>query len=171
MFIFQQIINKGEIIIKVLHNSVDMTTIRLVTEEGLKTMSTEDALELAYDEGLDLVCMKDSDNICKLMDYNKYMYALKKSKKQTKQLVVKEIKLNPEIAMHDLDIKLNGARKMLVQGCRVKVILSYKGRMMQRIDSGEILMHKVIEGLANYSVIHTPLKKEGNNWVVVFDKK
>lgn len=149
----------------------NLTVVKLVTEEGLKSVTLGEALKKANEEGMDLVLLNDRDNICKIMNYSKYLYEQKKQKKVQKKLVTKEIKFGPGIAEHDLNIKIKNAKKMLSNKNRVKFIMTFRGRITQQMDYYKPTMEKLIEMVSDVGKVYMPLKREGNNWVVIIDAK
>ena len=94
---------------------------------------------MAEDEGMNLVAMNNDEiPVCKIMDYSKFLYnQQKKAKQATKnRSELKEIKFNPTIAEYDLGIKAKNASRILGEGDKVKVSITYKGRMMAQIKGG-----------------------------------
>lgn len=125
---------------------------------------------MAEEQDLDLVLVNEEKGICKIVNYSKVLYEQKKAKKQSKGITLKEIKFNPGIAQHDLNIKLKNAEKIVKAGDRVKLIMQYRGRLAQRIEDGREVMEGCIEQLSEIAKVYSPLKREGNNWVVTFEK-
>ena len=112
-----------------LHNINDAITspvVRVVgdnVEQGI--LNLKDALEQAYEQGLDLVEISPTANppVCRIVDYQKFMYELKKKQKEQKskstKIVIKEIRLGPQTDDHDFDFKLNHAIRFLKEGSKV----------------------------------------------------
>ncbi len=109
---------------------------RVVSPEGemLGIISKEEALEKASSYGLDLVCVSPDSKpvVCKIMDYGKHLYKMKKKAKKSKknQTVVelKELKLRPNTDTHDLLTKIKHAKKFLEDGNKVKFTVFFRGR-------------------------------------------
>lgn len=126
-----------------------------------------DALRLAEEKGLDLieVVPNASPPTCKIMDYGKYKYELKKkaaeSRKKQVEIDIKELQLRPRTEQHDLDVKIRHARRFLEEGDKVKFILRYKGREMAYQDMGEKVLRSVVEALQDMAITETPPKMEG----------
>lgn len=102
-------------------------------------MSIDEALEIAESEGLNLVAMnEDKVPICKLMDYSKFLYNKKKAAKNNvkSRVELKEIKFNPNIAEYDMEIKAKNVGRILGEGDKVKITITYKGRTVAFIKSG-----------------------------------
>ncbi len=126
-----------------------------------------DAIKLAEEKGLDLieVVPNASPPTCKIMDYGKYKYELKKkaaeSRKKQVEIDIKELQLRPRTEQHDLDVKIRHARRFLEEGDKVKFILRYKGREMAYQGMGEKVLSSVVAALQDMAVVETPPKMEG----------
>ena len=136
--------------------------------EQLGVMSSRDALEKAYDEGYDLLCVAPNAQppVCKILDYGKYRFeAQKKAKEAKKNQQVTEIKplrLSPVIDTHDFETKLKQATKWIESGLKVKIDMRFRGRMMTRQEVGMKIMNDFIEQLSEISSIDKEPKLEGN---------
>ena len=154
------------------------TKIRLVGEDFAEAdiVSLDYALDKAFDNGLDLVEMAERDgiSICKIMDYQKFLYEQKKAKKQSvKKIDVKEIKFGCMIADHDLEVASKKASKILNEGDRVKVLVIFKGRQMAFANTeGPKVMNKFLSlfDKESYTVVK-PQKLEGYTYTTVIEKK
>ena len=111
-------------------------------------MNSEKALDLAYDQGMDLVMMSAQANppVCKIMDYGKFCFErdkrAKEAKKKQQVVELKEIQLSCRIETHDFETKLKHAHKFLSSGNKVRVVLRFKGREMSHQDLGAEIMEK-----------------------------
>jgi|BioPla2DNA2_1021312.scaffolds.fasta_scaffold05573_8 translation initiation factor IF-3 len=145
--------------------------VQIVGTDGLsEVMSVKQAMEMANEDNLDLVQVseKEGTSICKLMNYSKFLYEQKKKEKETqsKKEVVKEIKFGPTIAEHDLKIKAKSALNNLEHGCRVKVVVMYKGREVDRIKDGKALLEKFASILpSNIMIVRGPVI-DGRNYIM-----
>jgi len=141
--------------------------------EQIGIVPTEKALELAEEEGLDLVEVAPQANppVCRIMDYGKYKYEesqkAKRAKKKQHVIQVKEIKLRPKIEDHDFEFKLRHARKFLSKNNKVKVTLMFRGREITHADLAIALMERFVENLEEDGIVESPIKKEGRNLVTV----
>ncbi len=141
--------------------------------EQIGIVPTEKALELAEEEGLDLVEVAPQANppVCRIMDYGKYKYEesqkAKRAKKKQHVIQVKEIKLRPKIEDHDFEFKLRHARKFLSKNNKVKVTLMFRGREITHADLAIALMKRFVENLEEDGIVESPIKKEGRNLVTV----
>ena len=117
--------------------------------ENLGPMQLNKAIELAKQEGLDLIEISPNANppVCKIMDMGKYKYDLQKkanqAKKKQKTVSLKEIKLRPGTETHDYNFKIKNAKKFISKGNKVKFTVKFKGREMQHTELGKELIHRL----------------------------
>lgn len=134
----------------------------------LGIMSKNDALQIAYDDDLDLLCVAPNAQppVCKILDYGKYRFeAQKKAKEAKKNQQVTEIKglrLSPVIDTNDFNTKLKQATKWLEAGNKVKIDMRFRGRMMTRQEVGLKIMNEFIEKTSEISSVDKTPKLEGN---------
>ena len=121
--------------------------VRLVGDSAdARIMSFREAMELANSMELDLVEISPQANppVCKIMDYQKYLYELKKKQKEIKaksaKISVKEIRLGPNTDEHDFNFKVKHAIGFLQEGNKVKVDVFFKGRSIMYKDQGELML-------------------------------
>jgi translation initiation factor IF-3 len=137
----------------------------------------KDALELADEQGLDLVEIspKASPPVCKIVDYKKFLYERKKKQKEIKaktaKVVVKEIRLGPNIDEHDFNFKLKHAIKFLQDGAKVKVDVFFKGRMIIYKEKGEVVLLRFAQELEEYGKVERLPKLEGKRMIMVIAPK
>lgn len=161
----------GSINKNVVNEAIQNKKVQIVGADGLSdVMTVKQALELATTAGLDLVevSVKEGVSVCKLMDYSKFLYEQKKREKsnQSKKEVTKEIKFSPSIAEHDLKIKAKSALNNLENGCRIRVVVMFKGREVDRIKEGKVLLEKFASILPeNIMLVRTPII-EGRNYIM-----
>lgn len=147
------------------------------TGEKLGVLSKRDALNAAYDRGLDLVLVSPDAHpaVAKIMDYSKYRFEQQKKakemKKSQKVISLQEIRLSPVIEQNDLMTKSKNARKILEKGNKVKVSLRFHGRMITHQDIGEAVVKKFIESLADCSQQESPVKLDGKSLFTVLAPK
>lgn len=136
--------------------------------EQLGVMLRREALEKAYDEDLDLLCVAPNavPPVCKMVDYGKYRFETRKKAKEAKKnqhnTEVKPLRLSPVIDKHDFETKIKQATKWLEAGTKVKVDMRFRGRMMTRQEVGMKIMNDFIEGLSEISSVDKAPKLEGN---------
>ena len=119
--------------------------VQVIGSEGsnLGSMPIKKAIELAKQEGLDLIEISPNTNppVCKIMDIGKYKYDMQKkaskAKKNQKTATLKELKLRPGTEIHDYNFKIKNAKKFLTKGDKVKFTVKFKGREMQHTDLGK----------------------------------
>ena len=127
-----------------------------------------EALEKAYDEDLDLLCVAPNAQppVCKMVDYGKYRFEAQKKAKEAKKnqqtVEVKPLRLSPVIDTHDFDTKLNQARKWLEGGMKVKIDMRFRGRLITRQEVGMKVMNDFIEKLSDIASVDKTPKLEGN---------
>ncbi|MBT5017536.1 translation initiation factor IF-3 [Planctomicrobium sp.] len=133
--------------------------VRVVDAEGemLGEMETAKALELAKEGGMDLVVVGDTaaPPVCRIMDYSKVRYEKKKKSAGPKQhrTQLKQIRLRAKIGEHDVQVKVDSARKFLVRRDKVKINVMFRGRENAHHDLGRDLLNNVIEMLSDVSTV------------------
>ena len=132
---------------------------------------------MAEELGLDLVEISPSANppVCKIMDYRKFLYEQKKKQKEIKaktaKVVVKEIRLGPNIDDHDFNFKLKHAIKFLQDGAKVKVEVFFKGRSIVYKDKGEYVLLKFAQELEEYGKVERLPKLMGKRMIMIMTPK
>lgn len=123
---------------------------------------------MAQDMGLDLVEISNTSTppVCKIVDYQKFLYERKKKDKEQKakaaKSVVKEIRFGPNTDEHDFNFKLKHAIKFLEEGAKVKAYVHFKGRSIAYKEKGEIILLKFAQELEQYAKVELLPKLEGN---------
>src|SRR6476661_7825721 len=136
-----------------------------------------DANALAKSQQLDLVEISPGANppVCKIIDYNKFLYDEKKKKKEmkakSKTSEVKEIRFTPNTDDHDFDFKVKHAEKFLQDGNKVKAHVQFKGRAIMFKERGELLLLKFAERLADVGQPEALPKMEGKRMLIIFAPK
>lgn len=140
-------------------------------------VSIREALAIAESHGLDLVEISPTANppVCRILDYKKFLYELKKKQKEIKaksaKIVVKEIRLSPNIDDHDFDFKLKHAMKFLEEGSKVRVDVFFKGRMIVYKDQGELVLLKFAQDLEDFGKVEQLPKLEGKRMMMMIAPK
>lgn len=143
--------------------------VRVIDETGEQRgiLPIKEALHLAEEKGLDLVeiAPQATPPVCKVVDYGKYLYDLKKQQKKAKkkQKIIRlhEMKFGARTEEHDLSHKLRKIEEFLDEGDKVKMTVFFKGRQMQYREMGMALLNKVAERLKEIAVIELPARYEG----------
>jgi translation initiation factor IF-3 len=129
--------------------------------------SIEAAQKMADDLGLDLVEISPGAEppVCKITDYQKFLYQQKKKQKELKarqtKVVVKEIRFGPNTDSHDFNFKLNHAKSFLQEGAKVKAFVFFKGRSIVHNEQGEILLLQFAQELEDLGKVEQMPKLEG----------
>lgn len=153
-----------------INNEITAPVVRLVTEEGAHEIATTEALKMAREQELDLICISDSGRIpvVKIDDYNRYLYEKNKKKKDQEKkarlnsIDNKEIQLSTSIADHDLEIKASKMDKMLEKGARIRIVIRYRGREMARISEGPAKLTKLTDKITAKYKVEKMARIEGN---------
>ena len=138
---------------------------------------TPEALKIAKDLELDLVEISPGANppVCKIIDYNKFLYEEKKKKKEmkakSKTSEVKEIRFTPNTDDHDFEFKVKHAEKFLSDGDKVKAHVQFKGRAIMFKERGELLLLKFADRLKDVGALEGLPKMEGKRMLVMFAPK
>ena len=149
--------------------------VQVISSDGknLGTLATQRAINVAKEEGLDLIEISPNANppICKIIDVGKYKYDLQKkankAKKRQKIINLKEIKLRPVTEIHDYNFKIKNAQKFLEKGDKVKFTVKFKGREMQHTHLGDKLMDRIINDTAELGKVEVKPKMEGRQIVMI----
>lgn len=117
------------------------------------------ALEIAEEQGLDLVEISPTavPPVCRVIDYQKFLYQQKKREKELKakttKVVLKEIRFGPQTDDHDYNFKLKHAQSFLKEGCKVKAYVFFKGRSILFKEQGEVLLLRFANDLEEYAKV------------------
>ncbi len=149
--------------------------VQVISSDGknLGTLSTQEAINIAKQEGLDLIEISPNANppVCKIIDIGKYKYDLQKkankSKKKQKVINLKEIKLRPVTEIHDYNFKIKNAQRFLTKGDKVKFTVQFKGREMQHTQLGYDLMKRIINDTSSLGKVEVQPKFEGRQIVMI----
>jgi translation initiation factor IF-3 len=137
----------------------------------------QDALRMAQDQQLDLVEISPQADppVCKIIDYNKFLYEKKRKEKEmkakSKSAEVKEIRFTPGTDDHDFDFKSKHAESFLKEGNKVKAYVQFKGRAIMFKERGELLLLKFAERLAEVGQPEALPKMEGKRMLIIFAPK
>ena len=162
------------------NESITYPEVRLVGADGeqIGVISTKEALQRAYDEGLDLVEVSGKANppVCRLMNFDKYRYELKKKKQEAKKkqttVETKEIKFRPKTEEHDLNFKIKKIKKFLEQKNKVKVTMRFRGREIIYAQTvGMDAINKIADSLRDDCVILQEPRMEGRQLVMFVGPK
>src|ERR1700749_3662211 len=160
------------------NNMIRVPQVRLVGDNITPGVySTQEAQRMAQEQGLDLVEISPNVDppVCKIIDYNKFLYDKKKKEKEmkakSKASEVKEIRFTPNTDDHDFDFKAKHAESFLKDGDKVKAYVQFKGRAIQFRERGELLLLKFAERLAEIGVLENMPKMEGRRMLAMIAPK
>ena len=128
---------------------------------------------MAEDRGLDLVEIAPNARppVCRLLNYSKFMYERAKrereARKAQKQLEIKEIRLRPKIADHDVNVKVKRAREFLAQGAKVRVRVRFRGREITHQDIAQDLLKRVADEMADVAVVEQRPNMDGRTMLMI----
>lgn len=158
-----------------LNYAIRAQSLRVIDQSGnqIGVISKNEALQIASEQGLDLVEISPSANppVAKIVDWGKFNYQrtkqLQKNRRNTKTLEVKQMRFGLKIGGHDLEVKLNKVRKFLDNGHKVKLVIFYRGRELAHKELGFDLANKVIELLGELAVVEQQPQLSGKQLVFV----
>ena len=149
--------------------------VQVIDEQGQKVgkLPINQALDMATSKDLDLVLVSgNSDNpVCKIMNYGKHKFEQakreKESRKKQKTVECKELRVTPNIEIHDFTFKAKNARKFLSDGNKVRITVRFRGREVNYVKSGEDVLNKFIEELSDISTVEKKPFLEGKNMFII----
>ena len=152
-----------------------MPQVRLIDQDGEMqgVMSAREALQRAYDVGLDLLEISPNAEppVCKITDYGKYKYEQQKkaneARKKQKVVEIKEVKVRPNIDDHDYDVKMRAMKSFIEEGDKVKVTLRFRGREMAHQELGTKLLDRVRDDTSKIAKVEMDAKFEGRQMVMI----
>ena len=142
-----------------------------------KVMDIRDALNLADEMELDLVEISPNAEppVCKIVDYQKFLYQQKKKQKEIKanaaKIVVKEIRFGPNTDDHDYNFKLKHAINFLEEGAKVRAYVFFKGRSILFKEQGEKLLERFVSDLDEYGKVDQMPRLEGKRMIIILSPK
>jgi translation initiation factor IF-3 len=160
-----------------MNEQIRISPIRLIGAAGeqLGIVPTAQAMEMAREAGLDLVEVAPTDRppVCKIMDYGKHRYeqSRKQHKQKTHQQKLKEIRVRPKTGEHDVDTKINQARKFLEHKDKVQVNVLFRGREIQHIEEGRRIIINILEKLADIAKVEKHPSMEGKRLTALLAPK
>jgi len=160
-----------------INDQIRISPVRLIGANGeqLGVVPTSQALELAREAQLDLVDVAPTERppVCKILDYGKFRYQQthKKSKAKPHHQKLKEIRVRPKTGDHDIETKVNQARKFLEHKDKVLVNVLFRGRELQHIDEGRRIIIMILEKLADLAKIEKAPSMEGKRMTAMLAPK
>jgi translation initiation factor IF-3 len=160
-----------------INDQIRITPVRLIGANGeqLGVVPTSQAMEMAREANLDLVEVAPHEKppVCKILDYGKLRYeqGRKKDKAKVHQQKLKEVRVRPKTGDHDIDTKVNQARKFLEHNDKVLVNVLFRGREMQHIEEGKRVIEMVLEKLADCCKVEKAPSMEGRRMTALLAPK
>ncbi len=161
-----------------VNEEIKFSQVQVIDENGEKLgkMPTNQAVQMAYEKGKDLVLVSPNQEnpVCKILDYSKYKFEMakraKEARKKQKTIEIKEIRLSPNIDKHDLEVKAKNANKFIEAGNKVKIAMRFRGRELNFINQGKEIMIQFKDMLDNCQ-IDKEAKMEGKNLTMFLSPK
>ena len=161
-----------------INERIRVPEVRVVGDDVVQGVyPTREALQMARDLDLDLVEISPtaSPPVCRITDYQKFLYQqkkkLKEQKAKTVKVVVKEIRFGPQTDDHDYDFKLKHAKGFLEDGSKVKAYVFFKGRSIIFKDQGEVLLLRFASDLADFAKVEQLPQLEGKRMIIMLSPK
>ena len=161
-----------------VNEQIRVHEVRIVGDNGSTVVPTRDALNMAREQGVDLVEISPNANppVCRLIDYSKFLYQQKKRAKEMKakqvKVEVKEIRFGPQTDEHDYQFKLKHAREFLEEGNKVRAYVFFRGRSILFKEQGEVLLARFAKDLEEVGKPDSyPPVLEGKRMILMFSPK
>ena len=151
--------------------------VRVVSDGESSVMPLRQALDLARQEGVDLVEISPNaqPTVCRLIDYSKFLYQQKKRQKEMKakqvKVEVKEIRFGPQTGENDYNFKLKHAKEFLEEGNKVRAFVFFRGRSILFKEQGEVLLLRFANDLEEYGKVEQLPALEGKKMAIIMSPK
>jgi translation initiation factor IF-3 len=160
-----------------VNEQIRVREVRIVGESGSTVMPIRQALDMARQQGVDLVEISPNANppVCRLIDYSKFLYQQKKRQKEMKakqvKVEVKEIRFGPQTDEHDYQFKLKHAKEFLEEGNKVRAYVFFRGRSILFKEQGEVLLLRFANDLEDYGKVEGMPSLEGKKMFLYLTPK
>jgi len=162
-----------------VNEAIEAQKVLVITEDGDNKgiLPLEEAILIAEQMGLDLVEVSPGAEppVCKILDFGKYKYQAQKkaneARKKQKIIEIKEIKMRPNIDIHDYDVKMRAIKRFFEDGDKVKVTLRFRGREMAHTEIGRRVLDRVRNDTAEEAKVESDARMEGRQMVMVLAPK
>ncbi len=150
-----------------VNEQIHVREVRIVGEDGSTVIPTRQALDMARQQGVDLVEISPNAQppVCRIIDYSKFLYQQKKKAKELKakqvKVEVKEIRFGPQTDDHDYNFKLKHAKEFLEDGNKVRAYVFFRGRSILFKEQGEVLLLRFANDLEEYGKVEQMPRLEG----------
>jgi translation initiation factor IF-3 len=158
-----------------LNERIGAPTLRVLNAQGeqIGVLPRLEALQIARDEGLDLVeiAATATPPVVKVIDFNKFLYQESKKKQEEKKKAkvseTKELRLGPFMSDHDLQVVIRRGREFLGDGDKIRLVLKFRGRQITHPEFGYGIIGKTVEALADISKIDRAAHLEGKQMIAL----
>jgi translation initiation factor IF-3 len=162
-----------------VNDGIRAREVRVIDEDGaqLGILQLRDARKVAEDKSLDLVNVAPTAKppVCRIMDYGKFKYEQSKKEKEAKKnqkvVLLKEVRMTPNIEDHDFLVKLRNVQKFLGEGDKVKVSVRFRGREITHSSLGQQLLMKLAQASAEQAIVERLPKLEGRSMIMILSPK
>lgn len=160
-----------------VNEQIRVREVRIVGDGGSTVVPTRQALDMARDQGVDLVEISPNANppVCRLIDYSKFLYQQKKRAKEMKakqvKVEVKEIRFGPQTDEHDYQFKLKHAKEFLEDGNKVRAYVFFRGRSILFKEQGEVLLLRFANDLEEWGKVESMPSLEGKKMFIYLAPK
>ncbi|MBO4826865.1 MAG: translation initiation factor IF-3 [Prevotella sp.] len=160
-----------------VNEQIRVREVRIVGDGGSTVVPTRQALDMARQQGVDLVEISPNANppVCRIIDYSKFLYQQKKRAKELKQKQVrqevKEIRFGPQTDDHDYNFKLKHAKEFLEEGNKVRAYVFFRGRSILFKEQGEVLLLRFANDLEEYGKVESMPSLEGKKMFLYLSPK
>lgn len=150
-----------------VNEQIRVREVRIAGEDGSMVVPTRQALDMAREQGVDLVEISPNAQppVCRIIDYSKFLYQQKKRAKEMKQkqvkVDIKEIRFGPQTDEHDYQFKLKHAQEFLSEGNKVRAYVFFRGRSILFKEQGEVLLLRFANDLEEYAKVEQLPKLDG----------
>nr|YP_009296225.1 translation initiation factor 3 [Sebdenia flabellata]AOM65160.1 translation initiation factor 3 [Sebdenia flabellata] len=163
----------------IINENIKYPRVRLINVLGsqLGIYSSNEAFNMALEEGLDLVMISDKSDppVCRIVDYGKYKFMQEKKAKEARKkqhnASLKEVKMRYKIEEHDYQVRINQALRFLQSGDKVKVTVIFRGREIQHSNLAIQLLNKMAQDLNDAAEIQQPPLRDGKNMIMILSPK
>ena len=160
---------------QLINEQIRFKEVSVIDENSAKLgkMLTREAIDIATEKNLDLVLVSSNaeNPVCKLMDYGKYKFEQSKREKENKKkqntFELKEIRVTPNIEGHDFNFKIKNVQKFLNEGNKVKITVRFRGRDLNYVKAGEMVLNKFVEELSQIGNVEKKPLLEGKNMFII----
>lgn len=162
-----------------INDAIRAREVRLIDEAGeqLGIVNLRDALRIAGEKNLDLVNVAPTAKppVCRIMDYGKFKYEQSKKEKEARKhqkvVLIKEIRMTPNIEDHDFETKVKAAVKFLQEGDKVKAAVRFRGREITHSNIGQAVLEKMAKELEPFGIIERSPRLEGRSMIMIINPR